>query len=935
MERLHILDGYGYIFRAYFGMASAGRNAGQRRLSNAEGMPTGALYVYASMLLRLHQEERPERVVVVFDAPGKNFRDELDPNYKQTRKPTPDDLKLQLPFFRPLTEAFCWPVISVAGVEADDTIATIAREARERDWDVVVYSGDKDLMQLVDDRTTVIDSMRRIVYDQEKVLEKFGVRPDQLGDYLALVGDTSDNVPGMVGVGKVGAGKLLGAYGDLKGILSNVDDMKGKQQQRFCDVDNLKQLDLSKKLVTLKTDVELPQTLDSFVPMPWDSTDLETLCEKFDFKGLLERLSGKGGFSDASPTTGAKSIASERSGSTAQPPAKKASAPSPASALVLQDALILTEEVALAKEVKEARAAGRISIYLESDGSGHDRERLVGLGMMVPGRVPVYIPVAHRYLGAPRAASKEFLQPMGDLLADPKVKIVCHGSKSLRKVLAREGMGLEGVDMDLMLATYLLDPETDSHKLEAAIQQVLDVEMAARETLTGKGKKAISWEMVEVGHAATFIGPYLGALLSAAESAEVELKKEGMSALFHELELPLARILADIESHGILLDQQVLSDIRDQVSGRIAVCENAVFEVAAAPFNLGSPKQLSTFLFETLGLRSEVMKKTKTGFSTDHEVLEGMVDTHACIAPIMEHRELVKLKGTYIDALPPLVNGKTGRLHTTFRQDVAATGRLSSQEPNLQNIPIRTEIGRSIRRAFVAPAGKMLISADYSQIELRIMAHLSGDPVLSRAFVDGIDVHTQTAAEVFDISIDEVGSAERRVAKAVNYGLIYGQSEFGLGRALGITRSKAGHYISRYFERFAKVRVFMDEIVNRARDAGAAFTVCGRKRPIPGLHAKNFRVRSAAERVAQNTPMQGSAADIMKLAMLKVDALLAEGDTDAIILLTVHDELIIEASESEATALSEKIRGAMESAYELKVPLIVDVGIAKSWADAH
>jgi DNA polymerase-1 len=512
---------------------------------------------------------------------------------------------------------------------------------------------------------------------------------------------------------------------------------------------------------------------------------------------------------------------------------------------------------------------------------------------------------------------------------------VCHGSKTLRKILAREGIGLEGVDMDTMLATYLLNPETDTHMIAAAMQQALSLELATRESLVGKGKKAVSWEMVEVGHAAAYVGPHLGALLASAEATEQGLRGEGMSSLFHELELPLARVLADIEANGILLDQAVLSEIRDDVSARIAVCENAVFEVAEHPFNLGSPKQLSVFLFETLGLRSEVMKKTKTGYSTDHEVLEGMLDTHACIASIMEHRELVKLKGTYIDALPPLVNAKTGRLHTTFRQDVAATGRLSSQEPNLQNIPIRTEMGRSIRRAFVAPAGKTLISADYSQIELRIMAHLSEDPVLMRAFVEGIDVHTQTAAEVFDISLDEVGKSERRVAKAVNYGLIYGQSEFGLARALGITRPKAGHYINRYFERFSKVRTFMDEIVAKARDAGAAFTVCGRKRPIPGLSAKNFRVRSAAERVAQNTPMQGSAADIMKLAMLKVDALLASASCEAKMLLTVHDELIIEAAQYDAEEIAGQVRAEMESAYQLKVPLIVDVGIATSWADAH
>jgi DNA polymerase-1 len=767
--------------------------------------------------------------------------------------------------------------------------------------------------------------MRRITYNEAKVVDKFGVRPDQLGDWLALVGDTSDNVPGMVGVGKVGATKLLKSYGDLKGILSNVDELKGKQRERFCDAENLRQLELSKKLVTLKTDVELPQTLESFVPMTWDSSQLEALCEEFSFRGLLDRLQGKG---------------SSVPGPQGQAKAPKKKVPARAKPTVeLVSATVVTEREAMQEELVAAREAGRAAIYLEGDGSRHDRERLVGLGLMVPGRTPIYLPVAHRYLGAPRALSSETLEPIAELLADPKVAILCHDSKELRKVLAREEMNLEGVVMDLMVATYLLDPATDTHTMGAALQHTLDVELALRETLTGKGKKSVSWEMVETGHAAGFVGPRLCALLAAAQEVEEQLAEQGMTSLFHELELPLARVLAEMEARGIALDEGVLAEIRDQVSARIAVCENAVFDVAGGPFNLGSPKQLSKFLFDTLGLRSEVMKKTKTGYSTDHEVLEGMVDAHECIAPIIEHRELIKLKGTYIDALPPLVNPKTRRLHTSFRQDVAATGRLSSQDPNLQNIPIRTEVGRSIRRAFVAPPGKLLISADYSQIELRIMAHLSEDPVLMGAFVKGIDVHTQTAAEVFDMPIEEVGSAERRVAKAVNYGLIYGQSGFGLGRALGISRAKAGHYINKYFERFAKVRDFMDEIVNRARDAEAAYTVCGRKRPIPGLSAKNFRIRSAAERVAQNTPMQGSAADIMKLAMLKVDALLRDSERDsepgARMLLTVHDELIIEADADRAEEIGARVRLAMESAYELKVPLVVDVGIAESWADAH
>jgi DNA polymerase-1 len=754
------------------------------------------------------------------------------------------------------------------------------------------------------------------------VQDKFGVRPDQLGDYLALVGDSSDNIPGMPGVGAKTASKLLTTYGDLQGILRNVEELKGKQQQRFCDAENLQQLELSKKLVSLKSDVDLPDELESFVPRPWDGAALKELCERFEFGSLLNRLAGRGGFSSQAP----------RKSRIARPSPPPRDVPPPK--VEVEPALVISANE-LATETSAAKQAGSMAIHVEGDGTRHDRERLVGVGLQVPGRKPVYLPVAHRYLGAPRAVPRADLAPLAEVLEDPAVAIVCHDSKVLRKILSREDIGLEGVAMDHMLATYLLDPATDTHDEGAAVRQSLGLEMPARETLVGKGKKAVSWEMVEAGHAATYIGPQLCALLGAREHVDTLLAEQGLQGLYHELEIPIARVLAEMEARGIELDRSVLAEIRDEVSARIAGCESVVFDVAGGPFNLGSTKQLSKLLFEKLGLRSEVMKKTKTGFSTDHEVLEGMVDAHECVAPIIEHRELVKLKGTYVDALPPLVNPKTGRLHTSFRQDVAATGRFSSQDPNLQNIPIRTEVGRSIRRAFVAPPGRLLISADYSQIELRIMAHLSGDPVLTRAFIEGVDVHTQTAAEVFDITLDEVGSTERRVAKAVNYGLIYGQTEFGLGRALGISRAKAGHYISRYFERFSKVANFMEEIVTTARDVGAAYTVCGRKRPIPGLLSKNFRIRSAAERVAQNTPMQGSAADIMKLAMLKVDAILREPTCDASMLLTVHDELIIEVEAGQAESVTKRVQEAMQAAYELKVPLVVDVGLAKSWADAH
>ncbi|MBL4635907.1 MAG: DNA polymerase I, partial [Kofleriaceae bacterium] len=571
----------------------------------------------------------------------------------------------------------------------------------------------------------------------------------------------------------------------------------------------------------------------------------------------------------------------------------------------------------------------------ESDGQRHDRERLVGLGIAVPGRTPIYIPIAHRYLGAPPRMSGETLAPIAEILADPKVEIVCHDAKNMRKLLRRDSIELSSVVLDTLLAGTILDPGTNVSACSVALEHLVGIKLDERETLIGKGKKAVSWEMVDVGHAAGYVGPMACALLAARKRVCESIANAGMESLYRDIELPLAMVLADIEDMGITLDLDLLDRLRDEVSARISAVETRTFELAGGPFNMGSQKQLSILLFDTLGLRSTVMKKTKTGHSTDHEVLEAMISTHEIIPPILEHRELVKLKGTYIDALPPLINPKTKRLHTSFRQDVAATGRLSSQEPNLQNIPIRTEIGRNVRRAFVAAPGCELISADYSQIELRVMAHLSKDPTLVQAFVDGVDVHSQTAAAVFDVQVDEVTPEQRRVAKAVNYGLIYGQSEFGLSRALGIPKGEARQHINRYFERFSKVREYMDEVVESAREAGAAYTVCGRRRPIPGLKSSNFRVRSAAERIAQNTPMQGSAADIMKLAMLAVDGLLRNSDSGAKILLTVHDELVIEVKEELAEELSVQVKESMESAFTLIVPLVVDTGVATSWADAH
>jgi DNA polymerase-1 len=916
-ERLHILDGHGYIFRAHYGLATGGKDRGPVRLSTATGMPTGALYVYASMLIRLHLDVRPQRIAVVFDSGRPSFRSEMDSDYKANRTEAPDDLKVQMPHFRPLTEAFCWPCMSVDGVEADDVIATLVKRARAVGWDVVIFTGDKDLMQLVDEHVTVIEPMRQITYDVAGVEKKFGVPPRLVGEFLAMVGDSSDNIPGVSGIGPVTAAKLLAEHGSIDGVLRNAGQLKGKLKERFTDPTELANLERSRMLVTLKTDVEVPFELDELVPRPWNGEPLRQKFEELEFQALIDRLAQKtvAGTDEKTVTGGAGAALM-------------------AELEVLAPTIVTTRE-ALAATAAAIRAAGRFAIHIECDGQREDRHRMVGLGIAAPGQAPAYIPLGHRYLSAPAQLTAADLAPLGQVWADPAMRVVSHDTKAAYKALAEIGLPIAGVAEDTMLAAYLLDSSSDDVSMNRVVQGALGVELPDHKTLVGTGHKAIGFEAVSVENAARHVGRAAAAVLAANEILTARLGQAGLVDLWRDLELPLARLLARVERKGIRIDVAHLRGLAEKMQADIAGLESRIQELAGETINVGSPKQLAHLLFEKLGLKSERMRKTKTGYSTDYDVLDAMRDQHPIVAPILEHRELIKLKNTYIDALPPLVNPATGRLHTSFRQAVAATGRLSSTDPNLQNIPIRTELGREIRRAFIAEPGKVLVSADYSQIELRILAHLSKDPVLMKAFAEGIDVHTQTAAEVFGIPLDQVGPEERRVAKAVNYGLAYGQSDFGLGRALDIPRSEARQHMDRYFERFATVKQFMDSIIAEARRAGASFTILGRKRPIPGLTARDYRLRSAAERVAQNTPMQGSGADIMKLAMLRVDRMLSDRGFAADMLLTVHDELVLEVDEAQADELGPALIAAMEGVVQLSVPMVVEIGRGHTWADAH
>ncbi len=903
MERLHVVDGHGYIFRAHFGLMNASR--GERRevrLSTAEGMPTGALYVFARMLMRLHDDLRPARIAVVFDAGRKSFRTEIYPEYKATRPPPPEDLAIQMPYFRPLVEAMGWPVLAEPGVEADDVVATLVTEARARGWEAVVFSADKDLMQLVGEGVSVVDAMRQHTYTREAVIEKFGVPPERVADFLALKGDTSDNIPGVSGVGDKTAAELVNAYPDLEALIAANPRVRGKHP--LGDPAMVERLRISRRLVELDRHVALPRPLDSLVAGEWNAAELARMFTELEFTAMLDRVSSA--------------------------PAPSLPQAAPASPMAeLRPPVVAANAADVAALVASARAAGRCALAVEWSGR-FDRAHLVGVAVAVAGAAPAYVPVGHRSLAAGPVPDAAALAPLAALLADAAVAKLVHDSKAATRALALHGWRLAGVAEDPMLAAFLLDATKDPQAPEAVATRVTGIELPPRAQAAGKG----GFEATAPDEAAAWVGRVAEATLHAAPELARRVAQAELERLYRDVELPIAGLLAHVEQVGVCIDAAHFARLSAETGAQIAALEREVFDAIGHEVNLGSPRQLAHLLFDELGLTSERMKKTKTGQSVDHEVLEGLLEAHVIIRPILEHRELTKLKGTYLDALPPLVNPRTGRVHTIFNQVVAATGRISSQDPNLQNIPIRSDQGRAIRRGFVAAPGQVLVAADYSQIELRILAHLSHDPVLTRAFRDRVDVHTQTAAEVFAVPAAEVSPAQRRIAKAVNYGLAYGQSDFGLAHALDIPRREAAEYKARYFERFPTIRRFMEDVVAEARSRGGSRTILGRWRPIPDLKSKTVVARNQAQRIAQNTPMQGAGADIIKLAMLRTTARLAREGVAAELLLTVHDELVFECAPGLADQVATLVRAEMEGAYQLDVPLDVDVGVATSWADA-
>lgn len=916
-----LIDAYNFLYRAYHAMPP---------LSAPDGTPVNAVHGFVRMVQQLRKDLKPEYMLAVFDSSGPSFRSELFPAYKAQRPPAPEDMVPQFDLVRRAVDALGIPRVEAPKIEADDLIATYALAAHAAGKTVTIVSSDKDLMQLVREPTesspaiAIYDTMKRKMIGPEAVVAKFGVTPELLGDLLALMGDSSDNIPGVQGIGAKTAAALLAEYGDLEGVLKAAPGIKQKKRRERL-IEHAEDARMSRVLVALKTDVELPLPLDEIRDPGPDADVMTAFFAPLGFRSLVGAAAVARAVAEIRATGGGGTVGAHE----LQPATKPLSLdPSTFRALLAENEAELVELLAKLKE------CDAVAVQCAVDHSDALLANLVGIALAgvgegAPG--PVYIPLRHEgdaMLQKPIAEGRahELLRPL--LRGDSPAKIV-HAHKFQGMVLSRHGLPLAGVTMDPQLCSYTLDPARSSHTLGILAAELMGYAVESKEKVLGKGKKAVTFDRVELGRATRYACERVAVVAAVGAHLWGEVERAGDAArkLFVELEMPLAGVLQRLEERGIAVDPAVLDAQSKGLAAEIAKLQAEIEVHAGHPINPDSPTQLQKLLFDELGLPAT--RKTKTGYSTDAQVLEELSLYHPVVNQILEYRSLTKLKGTYLDTLPRAINPNTGRLHTSFRQAVAQTGRLSSKDPNLQNIPIRTEVGRKIRDAFVAPAGTMLVTLDYSQIELRVLAHLSKDKNLVSAFSDGVDVHRRTAAEVFDVPEDEVTGEQRRVAKAVNFGVIYGQTAFGLGRQLGIPRGKAGSYIKAYLAKLPGVTNYMSALVEEAKRLGYAETIFGRKRRIPELKRKGA-ARAYGERIARNTPIQGSAADILKRAMIDVDRAI-QGMDYASMLLTVHDELIFQCAIGRVDELIGLVKPLMEGAVELSVPLKVDVGQGASW----
>lgn len=895
---LILVDGSSYLYRAYNALPP---------LSNTRGEPTGAVYGVANMLRRLRKDYESENIVVVFDARGKTFRDELFEEYKANRPAMPDDLAAQIEPLHELVRALGFPVLQVGGVEADDVIGTLATQAVKKRLPVIISTGDKDMAQLVNDHVTLVNTMTGSKLDRAGVKAKFDVYPEQIIDYLALVGDTSDNIPGVPKVGPKTAAKWLNEYSTLDEIIKHADEIPGKVGESLRD--NLQQLELSRELAKIRSNLTLDVTPDKLVMGEPDSEILRKLYTRLEFKRWLEELGG----GPAAPEAG-----------------------DPQRTAAEQYDMVLTDKQ-LDDWIGKLKRAGLFAFDTETTSLDYMQAEIVGVSFAVEAGKAAYIPLAHDYLGAPRQLDRDAtLRKLKPILESADYGKIGHHIKYDAHVLFNHGIALDGVRFDSMLESYVLDSTAGRHDMDSLAARYLDVQTIHFEDVAGKGAKQIGFAQVEIAKAAHYAAEDADITLRLHETLWPRLRKiEPLRAVFETIEMPLIPVLMGMEHHGVLLDRKLLVTQSRELTDKMRELETQAHQLAGGPFNLGSPKQLQEILFEQQGL--PVVRKTPKGQpSTAEDVLEELAAKgYELPQVILEHRGMSKLKSTYTDRLPELIKPDTGRVHTSYHQAVAVTGRLSSSDPNLQNIPIRTPEGRRIRQAFIAPPGHVLLAADYSQIELRIMAHLSGDKGLIKAFEQDQDIHRATAAEVFGQELDQVSDEQRRSAKAINFGLIYGMSAFGLARQLGIERGAAQEYVDRYFTRYPGVKEFMDRTRARAREQGYVETVFGRRLYLPDINARNVQQRQYAERTAINAPMQGTAADIIKRAMIDVDRWLRESGTPARMIMQVHDELIFEVAQNAADAVRGEVVARMARAAALAVALKVDAGVGRNWDEAH
>ncbi len=917
--RLYLIDGHALAYRTYFALTGAG---GGSRFMTKAGEPTAGVYGFISVLLRLLTEEKPEYLAVCFDT-GRTFRDDLYPEYKATREKMPEDLAIQLDRIRQLVQAFGIPIFELDGYEADDVLGAMAKQASKKGIHSIILTGDRDLLQLSDENITIRLSGRKlseaIDYDPKEVEKKMGVKPSQIVDLKALMGDSSDNIPGVRGVGEKTAQALIKQYGSLDTIYDNLDEIPSRFRTKLSE--NKEQAYLSQKLSAIVTELDLDFDLQACEAKNYDREKVVDLFRELEFRSLFNRIPS----TDAEPSGEQMSLFKT---STKETP------------LVSAEDIVITNEEELTRLVNRLKNATHIAFDVETTSTDAVQAELVGISLAVSPQEGYYIPVGHqrRHAGAEQLKLDIVIKALQSPLTDPKKPKIGHNLKYDFIVLARHGLRVEPLAFDTMIAEWLCDPGSRNLGLKSLAWVRLNIEMTEIEELIGRGRNQKSMAAVPIAEVAPYAGADARICLSLMEELEKELKEKALDTLFNDLEMPLITVLADMEMAGVLIDTDFLETFSTELSSRLDGIENQIFDQVGHPFNINSTQQLSRVLFDELQLTPpDRTRKTASGFySTAASVLEELKDAHPIVALVLEQREIGKLKSTYADALPQQVNPHTGRIHTSYNQTGSVTGRLASSDPNLQNIPIRTELGRQIRQAFIASKGSVLLGVDYSQIELRIVAHMSQDKAMIEAFLADQDIHATTAAAIYNVDIKEVTSAMRRHAKAVNFGLIYGMSAFGLSRATDLTLAEAEDFVDTYFKRFPGVRHYLDEIRRMASEQGYVETLLSRRRYFPQLKKGDVKVseqaRARAEREAINAPIQGSAADIIKIAMIRLPKILQQKGLSAQMILQVHDELVLECPEEELQVTAKVVKEVMREAYKLCIPLKTDSKAGPNWA---